>query len=70
MAQTVRNIHPVITRLRSFISVSCFFKDLRVDAKRCFAVITDAILDRIIHDSYQILVDGKVSMRERYGIRN
>ena len=32
--------------------------------------IADAILDRIIHDSYQILVDGKVSMRERYGIRN
>ena len=32
--------------------------------------IADAILDRIIHDSYQILVDGKVSMRERHGIHN
>jgi len=31
--------------------------------------IADAILDRIIHDSYQILVDGKVSMRERHGIQ-
>jgi len=27
--------------------------------------LADAILDRIIHDSYQIFIDGKVSMRER-----
>jgi DNA replication protein DnaC len=25
-----------------------------------------AILDRIIHDSYQILIDGELSMRERH----
>jgi DNA replication protein DnaC len=30
--------------------------------------IAEAILDRIIHDSYQILLDGDVSMRERHGI--
>ena len=30
--------------------------------------IADAILDRIVHTAYNIEIDGKKSMRERYGI--
>lgn len=30
--------------------------------------LADAILDRIVHDSYSTLIDGITSMRERYGI--
>lgn len=31
--------------------------------------LADAILDRIVHDSYNILIDGKTSMREKHGLR-
>ena len=30
--------------------------------------IAEAILDRIVHDSYQFLLDGEISMRERHGL--
>ena len=33
------------------------------------ATLADAILDRIIHDSYNVFIDGEISMRERHGIQ-
>lgn len=31
--------------------------------------ISDAIMDRIIHNSYEVLIQGNVSMRERHGLK-
>ena len=30
--------------------------------------VSEAIMDRIIHNAYEVLVDGRVSMRERKGL--
>lgn len=35
----------------------------------CAATICEAIVDRIVHNSYQVMIGGRVSVRERHGIK-
>ncbi len=31
--------------------------------------VSDAIMDRIIHNSYEVMIPGRISMRERHGLK-
>lgn len=31
--------------------------------------ISEAIMDRVIHNSYEIMIQGNISMRERHGLK-
>lgn len=58
---------------RSQVSSMIFCSQYMPDGwhqKICQATLADAILDRIMHNSYKILIEGNVSMRERKGLKN
>lgn len=67
--QVLHVLEIIESRLKRASTIFCSqFSPEGWHAKLGQAQVADAILDRIIHDSYHLLVDGEVSMRERHGL--
>ena len=52
------------------IKEMCIRDSTRIDPNpESDSPVSEAIMDRIIHNAYEVLVDGRVSMRERKGLK-
>lgn len=67
---TVKNIQTITKTLREeHKSKSLAINSKTADEKLGDGTLAEAILDRIIHNSYDIFIDGELSMKEMFGIK-